>query len=1168
MVYFLCNMGIPKSLTVSSKRATNGTYSVLLQRIGHNNNHESLLFEAGAVAVLDGEETEQIRRQDTYMKIKEGYTCLGVLQFSHGESKNILYLVLVTGCVSVGRIQQSEIFRITDTVLLSLRNNSGDTQIIQGVRRLFNSGAFYFSYTSDNTNTSSNAPTTTLYHQEYDITLSSQRAQLTNTTDNRFFWNRVLFRHLERYNVNTSKWLVKTICGGVNITTLYIVGQQLRGAVISRVSCERAGTRFNVRGVNDNGHVANFVETEQLIFVGNNVLSYIIVRGSIPLFWEQPGLQVGSHRIKMSRGSEISQPAYDKHMLSLKERYTNVTMVNLLGSKDSEIILNHLFDAHHKTSITGKEFPFVNFNYHSLCPRGNKDNLEKLYACQLERICQEQGFFRLVSPGQKVISLQRGIYRVNCLDCLDRTNSFQYFIALKMLAKMLLDSFGLQESAKLIPHFKEVFGSSWIQNGDHISRIYTGTGALEGKSILKDGTLSVARTIQNNLLDGSKQCAIDLLVVGKPLNRDYDYRSSLLLPYYFRLAPSNILISMCDRYLEYCYPDKIKVVVATWNVNGGKQFKADSRYNRPISDWLVDYRSSTGESSMAQQNEKPVDIYAIGFQEIVDLNASNIVAASGENQRQWLAEIRRTISRNENQYLLVTSVQLVGVCLFVFVRTTNAPFVKDVATDHVKTGLRGATGNKGGVSIRLRYKSSSLCFVCAHFAAGQNQMKERNDDYNEITRRLQFPVGRSINSHDYIFWCGDFNYRLDKISNEDVRRTLKRKELDSLLEFDQLRISQRESSAFKDYIEGKITFAPTYKYNMNSNDYDTSEKCRTPAWTDRILFKKRHATHHNEILTNSEQIKFYNRIELMSSDHRPVIAEYDIEVLNVDSRKRNEVFESVLMECGPPDSTILIRLIDPYDETNFDIGDAKTVETILKLLADEAGEIVLARFVDNDKLRVAFRDGRTALKALKLNRISLGTHFVLDIRLTSENWSKIIKDELSSAMDNTINMITGERPRVILEDDDDQIAQELNRSIGPLVESESFCDGDNDNLLVQFLEDNASGNDKSGNSVVLQHSSTRHNGASMPVPIIDLIDDNPSFPLEHHTSNIETLADTSDLMELSSIVEYESQPPPSMPPPPLPSTPPVCDTPVHLVPPTRPVRKAPPPPPPVPTRSS
>lgn len=50
--------------------------------------------------------------------------------------------------------------------------------------------------------------------------------------------------------------------------------------------------RFNVRGTNDDGHVANFVETEQVIFLEKQITSYIQTRGSVPLFWEQPGVQV------------------------------------------------------------------------------------------------------------------------------------------------------------------------------------------------------------------------------------------------------------------------------------------------------------------------------------------------------------------------------------------------------------------------------------------------------------------------------------------------------------------------------------------------------------------------------------------------------------------------------------------------------------------------------------------------------------------------------------------------------------------------------------------------------------------------------------------------------------------------------------------------------------
>lgn len=49
-------------------------------------------------------------------------------------------------------------------------------------------------------------------------------------------------------------------------------------------------------------------------------------------------------------------------------------------------------------------------------------------------------------------------------------------------------------------------------------------------------------------------------------------------------------------------------------------------------------------------------------------------------------------------------------------------------------------GNKGAAAIRFVLYSTSLCFVCAHFAAGQSQVNERNADYAEITRKVTFPM--------------------------------------------------------------------------------------------------------------------------------------------------------------------------------------------------------------------------------------------------------------------------------------------------------------------------------------------------------------------------------------------------------------------------------------------
>ena len=199
----------------------------------------------------------------------------------------------------------------------------------------------------------------------------------------------------------------------------------------------------------------------------------------------------------------------------------------------------------------------------------------------------------------------------------------------------------------------------------------------------------MARTIQNNLLDNSKQEAIDILLTGKPLNNEYSDRARSLLATHYLHLPSNILIAMCDRYLEFCETVTIKVAVATWNVNGGKHFNSIIfKRSDPLSDWLIDNKKknvnvqnimdlslNSSLTTMNDNDNSPPDLFAIGFQEIVDLNAGNIVAASTANQREWLVELQKTISRDDH-YVLITSVQLVGVCLFLFVRPKYASVIR------------------------------------------------------------------------------------------------------------------------------------------------------------------------------------------------------------------------------------------------------------------------------------------------------------------------------------------------------------------------------------------------------------------------------------------------------------------------------------------------------------
>uniref|UniRef100_A0A452V1L4 Synaptojanin-1 n=1 Tax=Ursus maritimus TaxID=29073 RepID=A0A452V1L4_URSMA len=916
---------------------------------------ECLMFESGAVAVLSSAEKEAIK--GTYSKVLDAYGLLGVLRLNLGDTM-LHYLVLVTGCMSVGKIQESEVFRVTSTEFISLRIDSSDEDRISEVRKVLNSGNFYFAWSASGIS--------------LDLSLNAHRSMQEHTTDNRFFWNQSLHLHLKHYGVNCDDWLLRLMCGGVEIRTIYAAHKQAKACLISRLSCERAGTRFNVRGTNDDGHVANFVETEQVVYLDDSVSSFIQIRGSVPLFWEQPGLQVGSHRVRMSRGFEANAPAFDRHFRTLKNLYGKQIIVNLLGSKEGEHMLSKAFQSHLKASEHAADIQMVNFDYHQMVKGGKAEKLHSVLKPQVQKFV-DYGFFYF--NGSEVQS------PINC--------------------KFLFDS-----CISLL--------SMWSVNGDSISKIYAGTGALEGKAKLKDGARSVTRTIQNNFFDSSKQEAIDVLLLGNTLNSDLaDKARALLTTGSLRVseqtlqsASSKVLKSMCENFYKYSKPKKIRVCVGTWNVNGGKQFRSIAFKNQTLTDWLLDAPKLAGIHEFQDKRSKPTDIFAIGFEEMVELNAGNIVNASTTNQKLWAVELQKTISR-DNKYVLLASEQLVGVCLFVFIRPQHAPFIRDVAVDTVKTGMGGATGNKGAVAIRMLFHTTSLCFVCSHFAAGQSQVKERNEDFVEIARKLSFPMGRMLFSHDYVFWCGDFNYRID-LPNEEVKELIRQQNWDSLIAGDQLINQKNAGQIFRGFLEGKVTFAPTYKYDLFSDDYDTSEKCRTPAWTDRVLWRRRkwpfdRSAEDLDLLNASFQdgskilytwtpgtLLHYGRAELKTSDHRPVVALIDIDIFEVEAEERQNIYKEVIAVQGPPDGTVLVSIKSSVPENNF--FDDALIDELLQQFTN-FGEVILIRFVE-DKMWVTFLEGSSALSVLNLNGKELLGR-TITITLKSPDWIKNLEEEMS-----------------------------------------------------------------------------------------------------------------------------------------------------------------------------
>ena len=110
---------------------------------------------------------------------------------------------------------------------------------------------------------------------------------------------------------------------------------------------------------------------------------------------------------------------------------------------------------------------------------------------------------------------------------------------------------------------------------------------------------------------------------------------------------------------------------------------------------------------------------------------------------------------------------------------------------------------------------------------------------------------------------------------ERVKELIKSDNLEELLTYDQLRNQINQGDVFISFLEGRITFKPTYKYDLGTDVYDTSDKARIPSWTDRILWKGEHI-----------ECTFYRcHNEYKFSDHKPVLAMYSAGMKVVKTRE-------------------------------------------------------------------------------------------------------------------------------------------------------------------------------------------------------------------------------------------------------------------------------------------
>lgn len=443
------------------------------------------------------------------------YGIFGIIKLLSGP-----HLIVITGRSRVGVLMGHTVWKIAATEVLPYKKTTlhlKETQLSDNgmytslLKDTLKTPSFYFCTSFDLTHTMQR-----LANADEDF----HREPLITRADHRFVWNSHALKDFT-YRPELSSFCVPILHGFIQLRSSFINGRTFDFALISRRSCQRAGTRYFVRGIDDQGDVANYVETEQIIMYAGNVCSFVQTRGSIPLHWSQrPNLRYKPKPELMSSKGEDTT-SLQRHLDSQVITYGKMMVINLVDQKGSELLLEEAY-RNSIDEIKSEHVQYLAFDFHKECSKMRWHRLSIL----LDKIGLEQenyGYF-MQQRDNKVIMKQIGVFRTNCIDCLDRTNVVQSIIARRSVRHQLVQ-LGVLTSDQLIENeveFEKMFKNVWADNADACAKQYAGTGALKtdftrtGKrtkaGLLQDGINSGIRYVKNNFMDGYRQDGIDLLL--------------------------------------------------------------------------------------------------------------------------------------------------------------------------------------------------------------------------------------------------------------------------------------------------------------------------------------------------------------------------------------------------------------------------------------------------------------------------------------------------------------------------------------------------------------------------------------------------------------------------------------------------------------------------------
>ena len=451
--------------------------------------------------------------------------------FGQIDINGIEFLILISKAENIAEINKVPIYVIRSVKFLTISKQKYKNfeyekcwDYLEKMKKFLKSG-FYFSYDYK-------------IFTEYNGKLSYNREDTIKCfMQNIYTWNVKALKPLISKEENWC-FFVPIIQGFVGT----IIVKEFNYVIISRRSYIMGGTRYNSRGIDNNGYVGNYVETEQIVETSNSLFSFKQYRGSLPFYWEQKGLKA---KVKIHQTLDINVDRFLKHLdvLNKDNNYEKIVFFNLLSNKRSEeSCLTKYFCEILKEAVVKRGISNVFYDhadFHAITKETDFTNIDQfIYKLFDDKtVGYSQYDFDLLTETYVCKRKQVGIIRSNCLDCLDRTNAVQAKFAFLALYRTLKTSkieffdskynencLALQDKSDM--HFIANLRQLWADNGDAISFIYTGTGATTSSvtrrgekaslsSFFDHGFKTISRFYLNNFDDGFKQEIIDILLNTK-----------------------------------------------------------------------------------------------------------------------------------------------------------------------------------------------------------------------------------------------------------------------------------------------------------------------------------------------------------------------------------------------------------------------------------------------------------------------------------------------------------------------------------------------------------------------------------------------------------------------------------------------------------------------------